>query len=375
MKSNHEAVLEGLGPLQQGPRLQQLHLKGPGTRHDCSAIVAGLLPHTLERLIWQPAGTSGSVVPDLSHLEQVTFLALSRWRGGRNLTSNQLPPGLQELQLRSMPVPSEVLLEQQQVLTAWHADKDVIVSMQQQVGSLQRVEAATGWIKHVAQPEVCAALGQLPLLSTLSATAGKGHGINLGGALLTSSRMPNVRRLDLHLRGLPMPTRLPALTALTRLRVTVPASVLDHMVDAERRRAWTRALGSMAALQWLSVPAALLEPESPSATPPAPPHASLGGLQHLKVLALSGVLGKTAKGVASWLDDSTLNMLPPQLQLLGWGGVSAEQAKSWQLRRRLRQLLGNSGCEVVVGVDLDEVPDPALQVAGVPEALQQLLLG
>jgi hypothetical protein len=65
--------------------------------------------------------------------------------------------------------------------------------------------------------------------------------------------------------------------------------------------------------------------------------------------------------------------LPPQLQLLGASGLTAEQAAHWELRRRLQQLVGSSGCEVVVGPDLDEVCDPTQPLAGLPLCLQQAL--
>jgi len=45
-----------------------------------------------------------------------------------------------------------------------------------------------------------------------------------------------------------------------------------------------------------------------------------------------------------------------------------DQAAPLQLRSRLRQLVGSSGCEVVVGM-----VDPTQQLAPLPEALQQAL--
>jgi hypothetical protein len=65
--------------------------------------------------------------------------------------------------------------------------------------------------------------------------------------------------------------------------------------------------------------------------------------------------------------------LPPRLLLLGWDAVLAEAVEGQPLRSFLRQRLGSSGCEVVVGVDLDEVCDPAQQLAGLPKGLQQAL--
>jgi hypothetical protein len=272
-----------------------------------------------------------------------------------------------------MVAPSELLLEQQEVLTAWHADRGTVMGMQQQVGSLQRVHAATAQLGDVRHGSVHAALGLLPELATLSATSGKGQGPGLAAALARAGSLQGLRRLDLQLRGLPFPTGLSALAALTRLRVAAPDVNIRHMTEPPQRCAWLREISRMEALRWLSVPAAMLETGPAAAV--EPPLASLGGLQQLRVLALTGDMAGDADGVVSWLDDHNYPMVPPQLQVLGWGGVPAERAASCQLRSRLRQLLGNSECMVLVGVDLDEVADPALQLAGVPAALQQVLLG
>jgi hypothetical protein len=74
-----------------------------------------------------------------------------------------------------------------------------------------------------------------------------------------------------------------------------------------------------------------------------------------------------------WLEGCTREALPPSLQVLAGSGMTAAKAAAWQLRRRLQQWVGSSGCQVVVGVNLDEVADPAQQLAGLPLALQQVL--
>jgi hypothetical protein len=129
----------------------------------------------------------------------------------------------------------------------------------------------------------------------------------------------------------------------------------------------------MPALKWLSVPDVLLLEQ-----------AWLGDLQQLQVLVLNreeqmlfpeeqARVAQVLQQVVEALEGCSPQALPPTLLLLGFSHMTAEQAVSWQVRRRLRQLVGSSGCEVVVGFDLDEVCDPVKQLAGLPVALQQLL--
>jgi hypothetical protein len=61
--------------------------------------------------------------------------------------------------------------------------------------------------------------------------------------------------------------------------------------------------------------------------------------------------------------------------MLCLSGITTQEAAAWpsSRRRRLQQLLGSSGGEVVFGVDLNEVADPTKQLAGLPVALQQAL--
>jgi hypothetical protein len=78
--------------------------------------------------------------------------------------------------------------------------------------------------------------------------------------------------------------------------------------------------------------------------------------------------------VLQLLERCTREALPPQLQLLGFTGISVQQAEAAGLRRRLQWVVGGSGCEVVAGPNLELIWDPAQLLAGLPEALQQALL-
>jgi hypothetical protein len=120
----------------------------------------------------------------------------------------------------------------------------------------------------------------------------------------------------------------------------------------------------MSQLQWLSVPHVFLGGE----------WGWLSGLQQLQVLVVTcgTFMNDTPPSSLPWLEECSPEVFPPRLQVLGVSGVTAEQAVSWQVRSRLQQLVG-SGCEVVVGSDLDEVCDPAMQLAGLPVGLQQVL--
>jgi hypothetical protein len=68
-----------------------------------------------------------------------------------------------------------------------------------------------------------------------------------------------------------------------------------------------------------------------------------------------------------------MQMLPPQLSVLGSISEYEGQVVPRQVWRRLQQRLISSGCQVVVGLDLHQVFDPVKQLAGLPVALQQAL--
>jgi hypothetical protein len=87
------------------------------------------------------------------------------------------------------------------------------------------------------------------------------------------------------------------------------------------------------------------------------------------VLAGSSARKTIQRRMEQLLEEAGMQSAPPQLLLLLVTGISAKQAASLQVRRRLQQqLAGRSGCEVVVGPC-----DPTQQLAGLPEALQQAL--
>jgi hypothetical protein len=158
-------------------------------------------------------------------------------------------------------------------------------------------------------------------------------------------------------------TGLSQWTGLTRLSVQALRTY-----EAEQY-SWAEQLGQLPALRWLSVPHGALQAG----------WGWLGSLQRLRVLAVDCRAAAPAKpggtSDTEWLEGCSPAALPPQLQVLGVSGLDSEQSAGWRVRRRLQQLLGSRGCELVlaVGVDLGEVADPAQQLAGVPVALQQVL--
>jgi hypothetical protein len=213
----------------------------------------------------------------------------------------------------------------------------------------------------------CAAIKQLTNLSALTLWAGReGAGRSSGTipALATAASLGSLRRLHLFLYGMPNLTGLAAVTQLTQLRLVL----CEGEGSAEQRQALTAALSSLVGLRWLSVPSVLLWAGK----------AWLGSLQQLQVLVLQCGNGVDVASVAhvgstAWHGMSWVEALPPRLQVLAVSGMTAERAAALQLRRRLQRALASRGCEVVVGVDLDEAADPTQQLAGLPVALQQVL--
>jgi hypothetical protein len=211
---------------------------------------------------------------------------------------------------------------------------------------------------------VCAALGQLPALSSMEVFT-QWANQPLQPLFSAAQSHQGLRRLRLSLVQLTGdPRGLSALNQVTRLELT---SMGDS--QEQEQRAWVAELGRMAGLRWLSVPDVLLATEQ----------AWLGGLPKLQVLVVHN---------QSWMMDDTIpqvlpqvveglvgcspEALPPRLLLLGFTHMSAEEGAAVGVRR-LQQRLASSGCEVVVGVDLDEVGHPMKQLAGLPVALQQAL--
>lgn len=161
---------------------------------------------------------------------------------------------------------------------------------------------------------------------------------------------------------------LSQVTGLTRLAL----SAKKRLGSASIRAAWAAELGQMVGLRWLQVPDGLL------VVPGEPWLADLKQLQVLEVYvqprvdAFNLVGRKTwercRQRVAQWLEGDQLRAVSPQLRLLMVTKMPPDQAAPLQLRSRLRQLVGSSGCEVVVGM-----VDPTQQLAPLPEALQQAL--
>jgi hypothetical protein len=281
----------------------------------------------------------------------------------------KLPPGLQELQLSYLHTPLGELREQLDILTRF----DFTPWNEYEVICLGEVLPKEGFLKHVrvgicGETHVDAALRKLTHMSSLVMCASN-HGPEGMGILKPLVSSPatysNLCSLRVEVVELQDPCGVGALTQVTRLEVMSIGTSKE-----EQQRAWVAEVGRMAGLRWLSVPGVLLVGGT----------SWVGGLKQLQVLVVSNedwgslmfpqppeVLPQVVEG----LEGCSPQALPPRLLLLGLTDMSEEQAAALQVRRRLRQAL--SGCEVVVGVDLDEVGAPIKQLAGLPEALQQAL--
>jgi hypothetical protein len=324
--------------------------------------MAGLLPVSLKRFSWKVS--AGNLPPNLSHLTQVSFLQLDAWPCF-SLEREVLPPCLQELQLLGPEL--EVPEEQQQVVTRWQPAELCSDNTQQQLQRLTNLTTADVALYYLKTPAArAAAVAQLTKVSALHVHGGIGSlGPYVQPALTAAGGLHALRRLhldldlDLDLNG------VSALTGVTQLVLSVPGG--DGLSPASS--ALAAEVSTLSGLKWLSVPDVLLRAEV----------GWLGGLQQLRVLVLQ-CQGKPAAAdsgpyadAVPWL-EAGLQAAPSSLQVLCWSGVPAKQAAAWQLRRRLQQALGNSGCEVVVGVDLDEAAEPTQQLAGLPVSLQQALV-
>jgi hypothetical protein len=405
-------VLEALAPLQHATQLEELYLTGPGPLQDnIAAQVPGLLPLCLRRLSWQPnlmvGGRFDHGYHDLSHLTLLNFLWLGSYGWSTTaMSSTQLPSSLQQLHMDHWDYPQvrEVLEERQQVVHEW------VVQLgpdhEQQVLLLPRLDNLAALSMHayhlMHSSAARAAIQQLPHLSRMTVSLIASDGDEQMQAVVgTAAAMRSLVCLHLDLEAPLQPlAALTALTGLTQLMITVVwtrayderrhEQRLRQRGEEERQRvqeqeqerqqqlcgAWGNVLGRMVGLRRLSVPDYLL----------GGGWAWLAGLPQLRVLLVRcGGRNEYALPVTSipWLEEWTFGatidalgypaMLLPQLQVLVVSGITAEQAATWQVRRRLRQLVGSSGCEVVVGPDLDEVAHPNFQMAGLPLALQQAL--
>jgi hypothetical protein len=374
--------LQPLTALQGATQLEELYLQGPYPSHpSLEAHLAGMLPVGLKRLGWDPVRFLMN--PDLSHLTQVTFLQLTGWTwtsrhysGG--FTSSQLPPSLQQLELKEVRDVMELVEEQQQTVTAW--DMDYLAygdwhhqQQQNQLGRLPNLHAVSVHAKQLDSPAAQGALEQVPQLSALTVHC-FGHELRgMHAGLATAARLISLRRLHLRLTDLPAPADLGALSEwqkqahVTQLRLCVAAPARCTLRQQQQQQAWGVVVGCFPRLRWLSMPDVLLGAGS----------GWLGGMQQLRVLVVRCTEVECSAHASSmhweWLEGCTREALPPRLQVLGVSGITAQQAASVRLRRRLQQELAGSACEVVVGVSLDEAADPTQQLAGLPVTLQQAL--
>jgi hypothetical protein len=347
--------------LEQATQLQELYIIGPTDDYGSSSMVASLLPTSLKRLGLETSDRHDSV-PDLSHLNNLRFLHLERFLLQQGPFTRRLPPGLQELEASNVSLLTlEMLQGEAQILTGCSgriADEMQVLTRYSNMKTLFHVQ---GYM--FPGLEVSAALQKLVHLSAMEVYV---NWACLQRITSAASNLQGLRRLRLSL--IPLTGDPAGLGDLTQLTQLVVASMGNS--QEQPQRAWAAEVGRMSGLRWLSVPHVLL----------AADQAWLGGLKQLQVLGLSRqswMPGDTVPQVlpqeVEGLEGCSPQALPPRLLLLGVTGVTPEQAVSWQVRGRLQQRLASSGCEVVVGVDLDEVAAPMKQLAGLPVALQQAL--
>lgn len=368
-----DLVRQALAPLQRATCLEELYLTGSLRAHGVSP---DLLPARLRRLSSPPLlGPAFSA----SHLTQLTFLHLGKGWDELEFHACQLPPGLQQLELMDAEdmVSEEfmgVLEEQQQAVMSLHLGHAPWREAEclQQVSCLPKLTAAKVEAAAMGYPAAEAALKQLTKLSalTVSTEAGDFCKVQQGmrAAIAAAASMSSMRRL--HLGDYPtvsdeeppQPAALIAPTQLTQLRLS-----RRPWTDEEQEPAWSVVLCSADSLRWLSVPSGLL----------AAGLASLGSLHHLQVLVVCCEREREGAAPTSsmpWVEGCSQEAVPPSLRLFCLKSLAAWEAHRWEVRRRLRQALGSSCCEVVVGSDLDELADPTQQLAGVPQGLHQLMI-
>jgi hypothetical protein len=388
LEQGEAELREDLGSLQGATQLQELYLTASSQHPYSNAALAQLFPDSLKHLSWH-ADQVNDLTADFSHLTQLTALRLLSWCDSEgSLSSSSLPPGVQQLELDVEQLPGVVLVEQQAKLVLLPDLDQVYASNEWEWEALSEVSKYT----NLGGLRLCVVdlfgrrwinlddMVQLPRLSALTVV-----GEYLAGQYRSNDpvecaarSIPGLRWLTLALEPMVPPPDLSRLTALQRLTLQLnPAATCDQQQQA----GWGQQLGGLTSLRWLSVPNALVGTLAPW----------LGRLQQLRVLVVvwrwpSPGWQDTSpadddNSCVPWLEGFSTSMLPPQLQLLGVTGTLVQQPEQKQLRRRLQRALGDSGCEVVVDVDLDEVGGclwrqarwPHALLAGWPSVLQQVL--
>jgi hypothetical protein len=347
--------------------MKELYLGGPfftsSRRMRCASYVAKLLPPTLKRLSWSthPWPDSESV-PSLAHLTRLSYLQLLSW----HYSNPDLPPSVRELELYDCQSTSlRGLLGQQEVVTGlnWRffhlggARTVGYVHGAEHLASFSNMKLLDVGGDELSNPLVCEAMAQMGSLSALRVHAfqelprlpmGGPVGMAAAGASFSS-----LRNLDLQLQVVPEPNGLSAATGLTRLSISeMERNPPGPLVSPD----WAQEVGQLQRLRWLSVPSVLLWEGT----------AWLGDLQQLRVLALHGYPQRGYGTSPSWAEDWGLEALPPGLRVLGVVNLPDPSTA-------FRQLLGSRGCEVVLDFNVDQLADPAQQLAGLPEGLQQAL--
>jgi hypothetical protein len=356
--------------LQQASQLQELYFCGPPEGTDSGRYIAEWLPSSLQRLSFRTTEVYDEA-PDLSHLSKLSFLYLEDWEEQQEPLTAKLPPGLQQLELVTLPQMYLSELQQEQGILTRHTGGCAMDDSIKQLPSFTKIHTLSGFDgARVGEPSMLALLQQLPALSALGLLHYGEEPYTRQPQLSFMSAVGSLKHLRrLHLGVLSLeadPAGLAALSQLTRLVLTS-----DRQSHEQQQRAWVAELGRMAGLRWLSVPDVLLVADQ----------AWLGGLQQLQVLVLSSAQGllpgpqprEMLQQLVWQLEGCSPDMLPPRLLLLGFSNMPAWRAAAWQVRRRLRRLVCSSRCEVVVGIDLDEVADPMKQLAGLPVALRHAL--
>jgi hypothetical protein len=376
---NVKAEAEHLAALRGATQLQELYWLDPSSEYGGVEAVAAGLPSGLRRLSWD-FPPQDERLPDLSHLKQLTFLQLDNMFGLQPSISHLLPPDLKTLEMVKTRAELRVLQEQQQVLKRYERrslfmeldDLDAWgvlgIHGSDRVALLSGCEALCLDLKEVEDPQYRPDLDLFNNLSALVVKVGalgeypdRGSWPKDLGTLLSVTRcLHTLRRLELRCDGTRALRGLASLSAVTHLKLcltTKDSSALESPV-------WAEEVGSMAGLRYLSVPSVLLQAGQ----------GWLGALRQLQVLVVhGGRLWECLGEDVLWLMEPSPLLFPPQL-LVMCVATNASGTAVRQLRSHLRRRLAGCKCEVVVGVDLDEVCDPTQQLAGLPVALQAALV-